>query len=191
MSTPKSKKSSPAKKAANTTTVRRRGRSPNAPIRKRIVRIKIATNRPVGDRSGDMDRILITANPATIAPAAPIVVNNILTHELSLAFNPNTLEFSAIRDDEEYENVPYVIDGRRDILMTAKPDGKIECKIGVTLKANAANPNPPELTAVGDEEEYSNVSYVIDSFGDIVMIPKPDEKIECQIVLMLKANAIP
>jgi len=191
MSTSKSKKSSPTKMAANTTTVRRRGRSANAPIRKRIVRIRISTNRPVGNRSGDLDGILITANPATIAPGAPIVVNNILTHELSLAFNPDTLEFSAIRDDEEYENVPYVIDGDRDIVMKANPDGKIECKIEVTLKANAADPNTTELAAIRDGEEDNNVSYVIDGLGDIVMTPKSDGKIECQIALTLKANAMP
>ncbi|GEM_PF-5376412 len=137
MSYPKSKKISTAQNATDGRAVLRSERAVAAPIRKRIIRIRISTNRPVGDRTGTTRAISSNGKTPNVDLAAPIAINTILTHEISVAFNPNTLEFTPVRDDEIYDNVPYVIDSFGNIAMNAKPDGKIECQIALTLRTNA------------------------------------------------------
>jgi hypothetical protein len=109
------------------------------PVRKRLVRLRLSTGRPVGEKPKATKTISSFAGDAmNVVPAKQVTVNTIMTHthELSVAYDPTTATFSPLRDDEDYDPVSYKIESFGNIVMEPKSDGRIVCQIAFTLGPN-------------------------------------------------------
>jgi hypothetical protein len=107
-----------------------------APIRKRVVRLRLSTGRPVGESPRAAMSSAFAAAKNGDNPTGSITINSMAAYEVWVALDPVSSSFSPIRDDEDYDKVTYGIESFGNIDMTAKADGKIECKIALTLKPN-------------------------------------------------------